>query len=384
MQSEEAMRPEETDDAGHRIHDDVRIAELADVSQFRPDMIVQYIAAVKKEKKHIARLSGKQILDLMGIVRDGKPTLAGVLCFSEYPQAVFPQLCITAVVVPGFKMGDKGPDGERFSASRRIEGTIKEMTEEAVLFAERNMRTKIMIEHGQRKDKMEYPANAVREAILNALVHRDYSSRTEGMPVRVLMFNDRMEIWNEAGSRGWPNSDRSVRIHVGARNQVLANILEIQKAVENRCSGISVIREEMAAYHLPEPVFENRHGNFVVTLKNGFHSRATAESGFHHSATAGNGLHANAAAQSGCVGETDSPEFPASFPDLSEGGGYSEQDDIALFCRTPRTRAEIAARIGKTQYYTVKTVVQPLIDSGRLKMTIPDKPKSRNQKYYSG
>ncbi|MDR1700060.1 MAG: putative DNA binding domain-containing protein, partial [Lachnoclostridium sp.] len=117
-----------------RVRDDIRIAEFAEVSQFNPEAIKQYIAAVKKEKENTAKLSDEQILNLLGVVKDGKPTLAGVLCFSEYPQAAFPQLCITAVVVPGVKVGDKGIDGERFVANKRIEGTIKEMVEEAEFF----------------------------------------------------------------------------------------------------------------------------------------------------------------------------------------------------------------------------------------------------------
>jgi len=93
-----------------RIHDDNRIADFADVSQFSHDAIMQYIIAIKKEKLHIAKLSDSKILNLMGIIKDDKPTLAGVLFFSEYPRAAFPQFCITAVVVPGFRIGQKGVD----------------------------------------------------------------------------------------------------------------------------------------------------------------------------------------------------------------------------------------------------------------------------------
>ena len=56
-------------------------------------------------------------------------------------------------------------------------------------------------------------------------------------------------------------------------------------------------------------------------------------------------------------------------------------EDLLKFCKTPRTRQEIAGFVELTQYYAINTLVMPLIEAGKLKMTIPDKPRSRNQKY---
>jgi ATP-dependent DNA helicase RecG len=324
-----------------RVRDDVRVAEFADVSHFRQEAIRLYIAAVKKEKENTAKLSDEQILNLMGVVKDGKPTLAGALCFSEYPQAAFPQLSITAVVVPGLKVGDKGIDGERFVANKRIEGTIKDMVDGAEFFVERNMREKTIIADGHRDDKPEYPIDAVREAVLNALMHRDYSVHTEGTPVRLYMFNDRLEIWNDGGLYGNLTIDSLGKVRADTRNQVLANILEILKVAENRYSGIPTIRGEMAAFGLPEPIFESKRGSFVVTLMNNFNVRQP-------------------------VNEAE-----------------AKGSDLIGFCMTPRTRDEIAAYLGKSTYYAMRSFVDPLLQNGKLKMTIPDKPRSRNQKFFS-
>ena len=323
-----------------RIRDDIRAAELADISQLRQDAVKGYVTAIKQEKEHASRLSDEKLLNLMGIIKDGKPTLAGVLCFHEYPQAVFPQLCITAVVVPGEKIGDKGNDGERFSANKRIEGTIKEMVERTMLFITRNMREKTIIEGGQRRDKTEYPIDAVREAVVNALMHRDYSIHTEGTPVRVSMYNDRLEIINGGGLYGNLTIDRLGEVQADTRNQTLANILEILKIAENRYSGIPTIRREMTACRLPEPLFESKRGSFTVTLRNGLDNR-----------------------------------MPENTPTGTNG--------LILFCNTPRSRKEIADFLGKTQYYVMQTVVNPLVGSGQLNMTVPDKPQSKKQKYYS-
>jgi ATP-dependent DNA helicase RecG len=274
----------------------------------------------------------------MGLIKDGFPTLAGVMCLSSYPQAAFPQLCVTAVVIPGTRMGETGSEGERFLDNRRIEGTIGEMLDETIRFIQRNMREKTIVGNdGKRNDKTEYPINAVREAVLNALMHRDYSIHTEGTPVRILMFNDRLEIWNEGGLYGKLTIDSIGKVHADTRNQTLVNILEIQKIAENRYSGIPTIRAEMASYNLPEPLFESRRGNFVVTFKN--NQMGTVKSG--------------------------------------------DEQTLLDFCREPRDREEIAAFLNLTQYYAMKIHVAPLVESGALKLTIPDKPKSKNQRYFS-
>ncbi|MGB7595475.1 MAG: ATP-binding protein [Erysipelotrichaceae bacterium] len=327
-----------------RMHDDIRIAELADITQFDLSLIEKYINAVKENKPNVAKLSNDEILELMGIVKNGKPTLSGVLCFSKYPQAAFPQLCITAVVVAGTKMGETGIAGERFTANKRIEGTISQMLDEAVLFIKRNMREKTIIDaDGKRNDKTEYPVKALREAVLNALMHRDYSIHTEGTPIRIIMFNDRMEIINVGGLYGKLTIDSLGKVHADTRNQTLTNILEILKIAENRYSGIPTIRLEMLEYKLPEPIFESKRGSFTVTFKNGTLNQMEQKS-------------------------------------VKTGDA---EKDLLEFCKTPKNRKEIADFIGQTQYYTIKTMIMPLVREGKLELTIPDKPKSKNQEYYT-
>jgi ATP-dependent DNA helicase RecG len=116
-------------------------------------------------------------------------TLAGLMLFGLYPQGLFPQLCITAVVVPGNEIGEIGEDNTRFIDNKKIEGTIPQMLEGAMSFVQRNMRVKTIIDdNGKRADKAEYPIKAIRELILNALIHRDYSINTENSPIRIMMF----------------------------------------------------------------------------------------------------------------------------------------------------------------------------------------------------
>ena len=86
----------------------------------------------------------------------------------------------------------------------------------------RNMRMKTIINPltGKREDRTDYPITAIREAILNALVHRDYSIHTEGMPIQLIMYEDRIEIKNPGRVHG--------RIRIDQLGKVSNQIPEIQ------------------------------------------------------------------------------------------------------------------------------------------------------------
>ena len=212
-----------------RIRDDIRIVEGAKIQLFDEKRMAEYLSRVKSERKNLAdNVSDDEILELMGVTSDGTPTLAGLMTFSKYPQTYFPQLCITAVALPGTEMGETGTDGERFIDNKRITGAIPDMLEEAVEFVRTNSRTKTIIDdNGKRVDKNEYPIKAVREAILNALVHRDYSIYTENTPIRIEMYRDRMEVTNSGGLYGKISIDALGKVHPETRNAALANMLEL-------------------------------------------------------------------------------------------------------------------------------------------------------------
>lgn len=320
-----------------RIRDDIRVVENAKLRLFNFETLEAYLESVKKERKNLSNnVSDDDILELMAVTKDGIPTLAGVLTFSKYPQAYFPQLCITAVVVPGTEIGELGDDGERFIDNERITGSISEMLNDAVDFVRRNSRTKTIInKDGQRIDKPEYPLIAVREAILNALVHRDYSIHTENIPIRIEMYRDRMVIASSGGLYGKITIDSLGKVRPETRNAALANMLELLDVTENRYSGIPTIRKAFHEANLPAPIFNVYHGEFTVTFKNNIYK--------------------------------------------SESTNINK--DIVEFCKIPRTRAELIEFTGFSRQYTMTAIIQPLVDEGKLKLTIPNKPKSSKQQY---
>lgn len=325
------------------LHDDERKIEKAKYNMLDDKLVEDYINSCKENRPGFSKLSNEQILEMLHITSDGVPTMASMLNFGIYPQGYFPQLAITCIVVPGTEIGETASDNARFIDNKRVEGTISEMVRDAVSFCQRNMKSRTIIDpnSGARTDKTEYPVNAIREAILNALIHRDYSIYSETIPVQLIMFSDRMEIRSPGGLYGRMTIEQLGYAKMDLRNPTLAVMAEKITEAENRNSGIPTMRRECAAYGLPEPIFNNKRNEFVVT----FFSKQVSE-----------------------LRETEIP------------------DDVNLveFCKEPRTRREIAAYLGiETVFYAMDKYVKPLLESGELHMTLPDKPKSSKQKYYS-
>lgn len=331
----------------HR-HDDERPAERASMNMLDRDALQSCLAEQRKSRPKFASLPDSLACELLNISRSGKPTLAAIMNFCVYPQGYYPQLCITAVSVPGTQIGDVSGNGVRFLDNSRIEGTISSMADQAVAFCLRNMKVRTVIDPrtGRRDDRTEYPVEAIREAVLNALIHRDYSTYTEGTPVQLDLFTDRLEVHSPGCLYGGMNVEQLGYAKPELRNPALAVMAEKLTGAENRYSGIPTMRRAMKEFHLPEPQFENRRDEFVVTFYN------TA---------------------AGSPAATDSP---------SEKNSASQTDLLLDFCKTPRTRQELADFLGrKTVYSAIRKFITPLVKSGRLEMTIPEKPKSKNQRY---
>lgn len=323
-----------------KIQDELRTISNGIGSSINKVELNLYLAKLRKTKQNLAALTDEQIMALGGLMIEDKSTVAGIMLFGMYPQSNFPQLCITAVVVPGYEMGDIGEDEARFIDNKKLEGTIPQMLEGAIAFVQRNMRVKTIInDSGKRADKSEYPIKAVREIILNALIHRDYSINTENSPIRIILYSDRLEVENPGGLYGRLTIDNLGKVGADTRNPYIASALEVMIDTENRFSGIPTIRHEMLKAELPEPEFTSERGVFKVTLYNS-----------------------------------------SKFGVLDENVQLTDQ--ILNFCRTPKTREEMAKAFKFSAIsYMMSKYVQPLIEQGSLKMTMPDKPKSKNQKY---
>ena len=337
-----------------KIQDELRVVERADSEDFNSDTLDEYFIHVKKKKPNLASQPKEKILKLQGLLDNQKPTVAGMMLLGEYPQAYFPQLSIIAMVVDGTEIGQLGEQGERFIDDQRIEGSIPQMLESAVAFVRRNSRNATIIdETGKRVDRTEYPMMAVREIILNALVHRDYSIHTENSPIRVILYQDRLEVENPGGLYGRITLDDLGKMAADTRNPFLAGGLEVLLGTENRFSGIPTVMQEMKKAGLPPAVFTNRRGTFKVTLYN---QQKQAED----------------AAMA--VAEAETPYLVAKLP--------ASTRKILAYCQQPRSRSEIAAHLQQENpYYVARRYIKPLVEQGMLELTMPESPRSKNQRY---
>jgi ATP-dependent DNA helicase RecG len=171
-------------------------------------LLDEYLARLRQTRPGSSFLDGsrEEVLTRLHIVaRNGamvRPTLAGLLMFGKYPQEFLPQLMIPFVQYYGTTEEERTPQGARFVDSRRFEGPIPEMVTQAETYVLGAMRKAVLIDGVFRREIPEYPQEALREALANAVAHRDYSPYVRGSYIRLQMFADRLEIQSPGGLFG--------------------------------------------------------------------------------------------------------------------------------------------------------------------------------------
>ena len=144
------------------------------------------------------------------------------------------------------------------------EGPIDEQVEQALNFVLRNIRLRIRIEGPNRGENYEVPETALREAIVNAVVHRDYMNQS---PIQVTVYEDRVEIASPGGLYGSLTLERVLQGASSYRNRVLAGMFLEMKLLEFWGVGISKMREVCRAAAVSEPTFADDGESFVVTFR---------------------------------------------------------------------------------------------------------------------
>lgn len=218
-----------------------------------------------------------------------------------------------------------------------------------------------------RVDKPDYAERAVTEAIVNALIHRDYL--VMGSEIHIDMYDDRLEIHSPGGMyKGKPIQECELdEIESTRRNPVIADLFHRMKYMERRGSGIRKILNETA--NLPgytdefKPQFHSTSTSFFVILKN-----------VNYWASASDEVSTEVSTEVTTeVGTEVGTEVNL---------GHEQLANLLDYCREPRTRKEMQAFCGiKTEKYFREKIVKPMLSKGLLKRTIPDKPNSSNQKY---
>ncbi len=227
-------------------------------------------AFVNFDRDELLRNLGVAVLS-EGVLR---PTLGGLLVFGRYPQQYFPQLFLSIVVLPGTSMGDLGPGGERFLDNRSIEGPLPHLAADAVTTITRHLARTSVMQDGQRVERLEYPLEVVRELIVNALMHRDYSPLSRGAQVQVELYADRFVVRSPGGFYGLVQPEDLGGPDVSSsRNELIAKLLTDtalpgtgHMVAENRGSGIPTVLRVLNRAGMAPPTFSADLRRVEVTV----------------------------------------------------------------------------------------------------------------------
>ncbi|MFV0642963.1 MAG: ATP-binding protein [Sphingomonadaceae bacterium] len=187
---------------------------------------------------------------------DMVPTVAGMLLFGRNPQQFLPSAEIICVRYAGTAMDDE-------FVRQDIKGALAEQIRRAEAFVTSNMRRGMRIAGMAREETDEYPIPVVREAIVNAIAHRDYSIRGEG--IRLLLFADRLEIYSPGRLPGHVTLE-NLKDERYSRNETLVAVLSDLGYIERLGYGIDRMIATMQTAGLPAPRFEETAAGFKVTL----------------------------------------------------------------------------------------------------------------------
>lgn len=227
-------------------HTPVGDAKLSDID---PAAVRRFLQVARTERQLNVRSDTpvKRVLRQLGLLVNNKLTVAAVLLFGRNPQQF-----ITQVVIRCGRF--KGTDAVHFLDMEAVSGTVIEQVERAMAFVKRNIRMGVEIHNIQREDVWEYPLEGLREALINAVCHRDYAS-TANVQIRIL--DDRLEIWNPGGlPDGMTIADLWRQHESRPRNRLLAQAFFFIKYVEQFGTGIQRILDDCHAQKTPEPAFE--------------------------------------------------------------------------------------------------------------------------------
>ena len=184
------------------------------------------------------------------------PTNAGLLLFAADVERHFPQCEITLVQYRGRDLAD---EFER----EDVRDTLPEAIRRAERWLNEHMRKGSRMVGLERHDWVQFPLAAVREALVNAAAHRDYSVRGEG--IRIALFADRLECYSPGRLPGHVTLANLVQERF-SRNETLVQVLADFGLIERLGYGIDRMLRQMDAAGLPPPEFRETAAGFRVTL----------------------------------------------------------------------------------------------------------------------
>lgn len=294
-------------------------------------------------KEAFSRDVEKVLKSLNLYTTDGFLKNSAILAFGKNPKKFF--------TTCDFRIGRFGGSDSDLLFQDVVEGDLIRMADKVMeLLKSKYLISPIHYEGLVRIEKLEVPEEALREAIFNSIIHKDYT----GVHIQMKVYNDHIELWNPGAlPEGYTIKD-ILKGHASIpRNSNLASVFYKAGFIENWGRGIHKITEGFKASGLEVPKFEAIGEGVKITIKRP-QSEGVSE-GVAQGVTQG--------VTQGVISEIESK--------------------IIEFCKAPRTLQEIADYLGtKDKYYMKKHHLNKLIGSA-LKMTDPNSPNSPTQKYYT-
>ena len=236
------------------------------------DIIAEFVE--KREERQRRRLAGsidEMLYEIGALSNSGHPTTAGLLLFGRNPQQFLPQSGLVFVKFIGIEpRGEGGLPG--YGRREEIGGPLARVIESAWEIVWGEMHVGAVVKGLEREEVTEYPPFAVREALVNAVCHRDY--RLKGRRIEMRMFSDRLEVISPGGLPGFITVDNIIEEHFSRNPRIVAGLFQ-WGYIEELGLGIDRMIEEMTQAGRPAPHFKATPYSFTVTLSNAQVRRAT-------------------------------------------------------------------------------------------------------------
>jgi predicted HTH transcriptional regulator len=241
---------------------DASACPKATINDLPQEKIRWFLEAAKRERNYplSAKTSREKALVHLNLLENGNPTHAAVLLFGKEPQRFLLTSEVKCMHFHGTTIRKPIPSYQIYK------GTVFELVDQAVDFVLSKINRRI----GTRESSVQAPATyelpkeAVAEAIVNAVAHRDYTSNAS---VQVMLFTDRLQVWNPGELPPSLTPERLREPHPSIpRNPLIAEPLYLARYIEKAGSGTLDMIERCGKADLPTPDFEERAGQFVTTL----------------------------------------------------------------------------------------------------------------------
>jgi ATP-dependent DNA helicase RecG len=311
------------------------------------------------------------LLDKFAMVENGKIKNAAAALFTKRPQD-YPQFLLRMARFRGKEKRD-------FIDNMRVNGNFFELLDAGLAFLFKHLNQSGVVKGLRREEQLEIPFEALREALTNALCHRQLDSPSGSVGIAV--FDDRVEIEN-AGHL--PNELTVETIKLPHRsypqNPIIANALYMTAYLESWGTGVSRMVDACKAAGVPEPTY-GTDGLFVwITFKR---PNLDTYSDTNPDTTPDTNTPLNITNK--CNTSHNQRSNSDSSSDSSSDSNLllsDRQKEVLLYCIFPRTSREILEHINVTyQKWNIDKFINTLIDAGLLERTIPNTPNSPNQKY---